>query len=90
MKKRIYQQYICRKNVSGGIIALYVGGGIALESYLQKQLYEHTFPQLAEIRFLSWPCFTSSVGRVSFPQLAEKLPKEDYCCMKKLLQATQD
>ena len=41
-------------------------------------------------RFLSWPCFTSSVGRVSFPQLAEKLPKEDYCCMKKLLQATQD
>ena len=55
MKKRIYQHYICRKNVSGGIIALYVGGGIALESYLQKRLYEHTFPQLAEFRFLSWP-----------------------------------
>ena len=70
MKKRIYQHYICRKNVSGGIIALYVGGGIALESYLQKRLYEHTFPQLAVFYFLSWPCFTSSVGRVSLPQLA--------------------
>ena len=63
MKKRIYQHYICRKNVSGGIIALYVGGGIALESYLQKRLYEHTFPQLAVFRFLSWLKFVSSVGR---------------------------
>ena len=70
MKKRIYQHYICRKNVSGGIIALYVGGGIALESYLQKRLYEHTFPQLAVFRFLSWLKFVSSVGRVLFPQLA--------------------
>ena len=70
MKKRIYQHYICRKNVSGGIIALYVGGGIALESYFQKRLYEHTFPQLAVFHFLSWLHFTSSVGRYSFPQLA--------------------
>ena len=89
MKKRIYQHYICRKNVSGGIIALYVGGGIALESYLQKRLYEHTFPQLADIRFLSWPCFTSSVGRVSFPQLAENYLKKtivawkNYCKLHK-------
>lgn len=65
------------------------GGGIALESYLQKRLYEHTFPQLAVFRFLSWLKFVSSVGRVSLPQLAEKLPKENYCCMKKPLQATQ-
>ena len=69
-EKRIYQHYICRKNVSGGIIALYVGGGIALESYFQKRLYEHTFPQLAVFHFLSWLHFTSSVGRYSFPQLA--------------------
>ena len=89
MKKRIYQHYICRKNVSGGIIALYVGGGIALESYLQKRLYEHTFPQLAVFRFLSWLKFVSSVGRVSLPQLAETLSKEtifawkNYCKLHK-------
>ena len=89
MKKRIYQHYICRKNVSGGIIALYVGGGIALESYLQKRLYEHTFPQLAVFYFLSWPSFVSSVGRVSLPQLAETLSKEtifawkNYCKLHK-------
>lgn len=45
-------------------------GGIALESYLQKRLYEHTFPQLAVFYFLSWQSFVSSVGRVSFPRLA--------------------
>ena len=89
MKKRIYQHYICRKNVSGGIIALYVGGGIALESYLQKRLYEHTFPQLAVFRFLSWLKFVSSVGQNSFPQLAETLSKEtifawkNYCKLHK-------
>ena len=89
MKKRIYQHHICRKNVSGGIIALYVGGGIALESYLKKRLYEHTFPQLAVFRFLSWLKFVSSVGRVSLPQLAETLSKEtifawkNYCKLHK-------
>ena len=39
--------------------------------------------------FLSWPCFISSVGRVSLPQLAETLSKEtifawkNYCKLHK-------
>ena len=50
--------------------------------YFVSSVGRYSFPQLAVFHFLSWPCFVSSVGR--------KLPKEDYCCMKKLLQATQD
>ena len=34
--------------------------------------WNHTYKNgFMNTRFLSWPCFISSVGRVSFPQLAE-------------------
>ena len=73
--------------------------------YFVSSVGWNSFPQLAVFHFLSWLHFTSSVGRYSFPQLAvfhflswpcfvssvgRKLPKEDYCCMEELLQATQD
>lgn len=35
-------------------------------------LFIFQFPQLAQIRFLSWLYFTSSVGRILLPQLAKK------------------
>lgn len=34
--------------------------------------WNHTYKNgFMNTRFLSWPCFISSVGRVSFPQLAK-------------------
>ena len=37
------------------------------------QTKSHQFPQLADFRFLSWPVFISSVGRISFLQLTDYL-----------------
>ena len=52
--------------------------------------WNHTYKNgFMNTRFLSWPCFISSVGRVSLPQLAETLSKEtifawkNYCKLHK-------
>ena len=68
--------------------------------------WNHTFKNgFMNTRFLSWPCFTSSVGCISLPRLADirflswpcftssvgrNTIKRNYFCMEELLQATQD
>ena len=44
---------------------------------MQRYNFFSIFPQLAEFYFLSWPNFVSSVGRISFPQLAEQYLKAE-------------